>query len=47
MQFTFTGTSVQWIAPTLSIGGYANVYIDGTLAASNVDEYRGPPATGR
>jgi Tfp pilus assembly protein PilV len=46
MQFTFTGTSVQWIAPTLSIGGYANVYIDGTLVASNVDDYRASGLTG-
>jgi CSLREA domain-containing protein len=38
-QFTFTGTGVEWIAPKSSNGGYANVYVDGTLVASNVTTY--------
>jgi hypothetical protein len=39
VSFTFTGTSVEWIAPVSNNGGYANVYIDGTLVASNVTTY--------
>jgi hypothetical protein len=39
VQFTFTGTGVQWIAPRSNNGGYANVYLDGTLVASNVTTY--------
>jgi len=38
-QFTFTGTSVEWIGPLRSNGGYANVYLDGSLVASNVSTY--------
>jgi Flp pilus assembly pilin Flp len=37
--FTFTGTSVEWIAPVSNNGGYANVYLDGTLVASNMSTY--------
>jgi hypothetical protein len=37
--FTFTGTGVQWIAPKSNNGGYANVYVDGSLVASNVTTY--------
>jgi Tfp pilus assembly protein PilV len=37
--FTFTGTGVEWIAPVSNNGGYANIYIDGTLVASNVTTY--------
>jgi hypothetical protein len=37
--FTFTGTSVQWIAPVSNNGGYANVYVDGNLVASNITTY--------
>lgn len=36
---SFSGTSVQWIGPTSSGGGYANVYLTGTLVASNVSTY--------
>ena len=38
-QFTFTGTSVEWIGPLRNNGGYANVYLDGTLVATNVNTY--------
>jgi hypothetical protein len=38
-QFTFTGTSVEWIGPLRNNGGYANVYLDGTLVATNVSTY--------
>jgi hypothetical protein len=37
--YTFTGTSVEWIAPLASNGGYADVYIDGTKISSNVSTY--------
>ncbi len=37
--FTFTGTSIEWIAPLAANGGYADVYIDGTKIASNVSTY--------
>jgi hypothetical protein len=39
MQFTFTGTSIEWIAPVSTNGGYANIYLDGTLVASNITTY--------
>jgi hypothetical protein len=39
VSFTFTGTTVQWIAPRSNNGGYANVYLDGVLVASNVTTY--------
>jgi hypothetical protein len=39
VSFTFTGTSVEWIAPVSNNGGYTNVYIDGNLVASNVTTY--------
>lgn len=39
VSFTFTGTSVEWIAPVSNNGGYANIYIDGNLVASNVTTY--------
>jgi hypothetical protein len=39
VSFTFTGTSVSWIAPKSNNSGYANVYLDGTLVASNVTAY--------
>jgi hypothetical protein len=39
VSFTFTGTSVEWIAPVSNNGGYANIYIDGTLVASNITTY--------
>jgi hypothetical protein len=38
-QFTFTGTSVEWVAPMSNNGGYANIYLDGNLVASNVTTY--------
>jgi hypothetical protein len=38
-QFTFTGTGVQWIAPKSNNGGYADVYVDGVLVATNVTTY--------
>ena len=37
--FTFNGTGVEWIAPVSNNGGYANIYIDGTLVASNITTY--------
>jgi Tfp pilus assembly protein PilE len=39
VKFTFTGTSVEWIAPVSSNGGYTDVYVDGTKVASNVTTY--------
>jgi hypothetical protein len=39
VSFTFTGTGVEWIAPVSNNGGYANIYIDGTLVASNITTY--------
>jgi hypothetical protein len=39
VQLSFTGTGVQWIAPKSNNGGYADVYIDGTLVATNVTTY--------
>ena len=38
MSVTFTGTAVQWIAPTASNHGIADVYLDGTQVAT-VDGY--------
>jgi beta-galactosidase GanA len=38
MSVTFTGTAVQWIAPTASNHGIADVYVDGTQVAT-VDGY--------
>jgi len=38
-QFTFTGTSVEWVAPMSNNGGYANIYLDGNLVATNVTTY--------
>ena len=41
VSFTFTGTSVEWIAPISSNGGYVNIYLDGssTAVATNVTTY--------
>jgi len=39
VQFTFTGTSIEWLAPVSTNAGYANIYLDGTLVASNVTAY--------
>jgi Tfp pilus assembly protein PilV len=41
VSFTFTGTSVEWIAPISSNGGYVNIYLDGssTPIATNVTTY--------
>ncbi|MGA3363097.1 MAG: carboxypeptidase regulatory-like domain-containing protein [Solirubrobacteraceae bacterium] len=41
VSFTFTGTSVEWIAPVSSNGGYVNIYLDGssTPVATNVTTY--------
>jgi hypothetical protein len=39
VSFSFTGTGVEWIAPVSNNGGYANIYIDGTLVASNITTY--------
>ena len=39
---TFTGTSVQWLTSYASNHGYANVYLDGSLVASNVNSYGNP-----
>ncbi|HVC84312.1 MAG TPA: carboxypeptidase-like regulatory domain-containing protein [Solirubrobacteraceae bacterium] len=41
MTVTFTGTSVQWLAPYAGNHGYAKVYLDGTLV-STVDTYASP-----
>ena len=38
MTVTFTGTAVQWIGPKNTNGGIADVYLDGSLAAT-VDTY--------
>jgi len=38
MTLDFTGTAVQWIGPKNTNGGIADVYLDGTLAAT-VDTY--------
>lgn len=42
--FTFSGTSIKWIADTCFNGGMADVYLDGQLAATDVDTYA-PPST--
>ncbi len=39
MTYTFTGTSIAWVAPVSTNGGYANVYLDGTQVATNVTTY--------
>ena len=39
VQFTFTGTGVEWIAPTYNNGRYASVYLDGTLMTSSANSY--------
>jgi len=39
VQFTFTGTSIEWLAPVSNNGGYASIYLDGTLVASNMSTY--------
>ncbi|MBC9784485.1 S8 family serine peptidase [Heliobacterium chlorum] len=38
-QYTFTGTGIRWIGYKNNTMGYADVYIDGTKVASNVDLY--------
>jgi hypothetical protein len=44
VKFTFTGTEVEWIAPVSNNGGYANIYLDGTLVAQNVTTYNATTA---
>jgi Tfp pilus assembly protein PilE len=39
VKFTFTGSAVQWIAPVSNNEGYANIYLDGSLVATNVTAY--------
>jgi hypothetical protein len=39
VELSFTGTGVTWIAPKSNNGGYASVYLDGVLVASNVTTY--------
>lgn len=39
VQFTFTGTSIEWIAPTYNNGRYASVYLDGALMTSSATTY--------
>ena len=39
MKFTFTGTEIQWIGPAATNQGYANVLIDGTQVATDVNTY--------
>jgi Tfp pilus assembly protein PilE len=39
VSFTFTGTSIQWITTQTSNHGFANIYIDGSLVATNDDTY--------
>jgi hypothetical protein len=41
----FTGDSISWIGPKQPAYGMADVYIDGVLAASNVDCYAAAPGT--
>jgi hypothetical protein len=45
VQYTFTGTGIQWIGNKESNDGKANVYIDGNLDASNIDLYSYPNQT--
>jgi hypothetical protein len=42
VQYTFTGTGIQWIGDKESNDGKANVYIDGVLDTSNIDLYAYP-----
>jgi Tfp pilus assembly protein PilE len=44
--FTFTGNFIEWLGPTSSNYGYANVAIDGTTVATNVDGYSATPSDG-
>lgn len=44
--FTFSGTSIKWIADTCFNGGMADVYLDGQLAAHDVDDYSPADAPG-
>jgi hypothetical protein len=39
ISYTFTGTDVEWLAPTSNNYGYANVKLDGTTVATNVSGY--------
>lgn len=45
VSFTFTGTTVSYVYGMASNLGYANVYIDNSLASSNLDEYSAPTGT--
>ena len=36
---TFTGTSIEWIGPYASNHGYANVILDNSTVATNIDTY--------
>ena len=42
VSFAFTGTTVSYVYGMASNLGYANVYIDGTLVSTNLDEYSAP-----
>ena len=46
ISYEFNGTSVEWLANTVSGGGTASVYIDGTLFASGVSLNSSSPADG-
>lgn len=39
VEFTFTGTAVRWIGTKSPAMGYASVYLDGELVATEVDGY--------
>jgi hypothetical protein len=44
--FTFTGNFIEWLGPTSTNYGYANVAIDGTTVSTNVDGYSATPSDG-
>jgi Tfp pilus assembly protein PilE len=46
ISYTFTGTAVEWLEPTSSNYGYANVKLDGTTVATNVSGYSATASNG-
>ncbi len=45
LKASFTGSSIKWVGPKQPSYGMADVWIDGALAASNVDCYQAAPGT--
>ena len=45
LKASFTGSSIRWVGPKQPSYGMADVWIDGALAASNVDCYQASPGT--